>query len=174
MLKNLAFQGRESAIGTSQMLATQFLSASSSLISSDQIVDSLHTSNVLFQHSTLTSPELVSAAAKFLENQVWMNELRLQHRYERSFQTFLVVVSPYRVCWCTVQITTNFMVVLFKVVIGVSHEVSNTGSKSNNWWSGDICAFDADWPLIFCAGRKSFVTPRHPPIQLTKFPNRIT
>ncbi|VDO06693.1 unnamed protein product [Rodentolepis nana] len=71
MMMSRLFQGRENADGNSRMLAMQFLSASSSLVSeSTHHLDSLHCSTSTFAHASLTSPELVIAASKLLDDQV--------------------------------------------------------------------------------------------------------
>lgn len=71
MLKNRVFQGRENLNDTSRMLGTQFLFASSSLVSKSlECQDYLRCSTSTFAHASLTSPELVIAASKFLDDQV--------------------------------------------------------------------------------------------------------
>ncbi|VUZ56092.1 unnamed protein product, partial [Hymenolepis diminuta] len=69
-LKNRVFQGRENLNDTGRMLGTQFLSASSSLVSKSlECQDYLRCSTSTFAHASLTSPELVVAASKFLDDQ---------------------------------------------------------------------------------------------------------
>nr|CDS33512.1 lysosomal trafficking regulator [Hymenolepis microstoma] len=70
-LKSRLFQRRENSDGKSRILTMQFLSASSSLVSeSTHHLDSLHCSTSNFAHASLTSPELVIAASKLLNDQV--------------------------------------------------------------------------------------------------------
>ncbi|KAM7542475.1 hypothetical protein Aperf_G00000007061 [Anoplocephala perfoliata] len=80
LLKNRKFLERENSISTGRMLATQFISPTSSITSmySSELLncargstlDSTKSADLAFAHVALTSPALISAAPNFLNDQV--------------------------------------------------------------------------------------------------------